>query len=49
LPPAGGREVVDYAFTRGGILVGIVLAAALIYRLVSAKLGTPRRSMPETS
>jgi hypothetical protein len=34
----GGKEVVDYAFWRGIVLVGIALAAALIYRFISTRL-----------
>jgi hypothetical protein len=45
---ASGKEVVDYAFWRGILLVGIVLVAALIYRLLAIRLvGTARkRSAP---
>jgi hypothetical protein len=38
---AGARDVVDYAFTRGLILIGVVLAAALVYRIVSLRLARP--------
>jgi hypothetical protein len=34
----GGKEVVDYAFWRGVILVVIALIAALIYRFISIRL-----------
>jgi hypothetical protein len=33
-----GRALVDYAFWKGALLVGIVFAAALIYRLLGARL-----------
>lgn len=36
---ASGKEVVDYAFGRGLLLVAAVLAAALIYRVVAGRLG----------
>jgi hypothetical protein len=39
----GGREIVNYAFWKGILLVAIVLAAALIYRFLSARL-TPMTS-----
>ena len=35
---AGGKEIVDYAFWKGVLLVGVVLLAALVYRR-----STPRR------
>jgi hypothetical protein len=35
---AGGKEIVDYAFRKSILLVAIVLAAALIYRLVAGRL-----------
>jgi hypothetical protein len=39
----GAREVVGYAFTRALILIGVVLAAALIYRFASSRiLAAPR-------
>lgn len=34
----GGKEVVDYAFGKGLLLVALTLAAALIYRVVSVRL-----------
>ncbi len=40
---SGGKQVVDYAFWKAILLVGIVLAAALVYRLL-----VPRRA-PTTS
>jgi len=39
----GGKEIVDYAFWKGLLLVVIALVAALIYRLVSAR-SIPARS-----
>jgi hypothetical protein len=36
---ASGKEVVDYAFWRGLLLVAAVLAAALVYRVVAGRLG----------
>jgi hypothetical protein len=35
---AGGEELVDYAFWKGILLVAIVLAACLIYRILSSRL-----------
>jgi hypothetical protein len=45
---AGGKEIVDYAFWRSILLVAIVLGAALIYRLVAARLAptTGSKSAP---
>ena len=43
----GGREVVDYAFWKGVLLVVIVLMAALIYRFLAARLLT-NRSKPNS-
>ena len=34
----GGKEIVDYAFWKGVLLVAIVLVAALIYRFLAARL-----------
>jgi len=34
----GGKEIVDYAFWKGVLLVAIVLVAALIYRLLGARM-----------
>jgi hypothetical protein len=34
----GGKEIVDYAFYRGILLVALALAAALIYRFLAARL-----------
>ncbi|MBL9136139.1 MAG: hypothetical protein JNK85_09740 [Verrucomicrobiales bacterium] len=39
---AGGKEVVDYAFQRGALLIGLCLAAALAYRFLAARLPLPR-------
>ena len=46
---AGGKEVVDYAFWRGILLVAAVLAAALIYRLVSTRMNRSTHSNPEST
>ena len=35
---ASGKEVVDYAFWKGIMLVGVVLVAAIIYRLIASRL-----------
>ncbi len=34
----GGKEIVDYAFWKGILLVAIALVAALIYRFLVARL-----------
>jgi hypothetical protein len=34
----GGKEIVDYAFWKGILLIAIVLVAALIYRFLAARL-----------
>lgn len=39
----GGKEVVDYAFWRGLLLISIVLAAALVYRFLVSRLTTTDR------
>lgn len=36
---AGGRDVVDYAFRKGLILLACVLGAALLYRVIAVRLG----------
>jgi hypothetical protein len=41
---AGGKEVVDYAFWKGILLVVIVLVAALIYRFLVARLLLPGKN-----
>jgi hypothetical protein len=41
-----GKEVVDYAFWKGALLVGIVLLAALIYRFLVARLLPPGKTNP---
>jgi len=41
---AGGREVVDYAFWKGILLVVIVLVAALIYRFLVTRLLLPGKN-----
>jgi hypothetical protein len=46
---AGGKSVVDYAFWRGVLLVAVILAAALIYRLVAARLLAAPRSKSNAS
>jgi len=44
---AGARGVVDYVFTRGLILIGVVLAAALAYRFLSLRMAAaPRPKAP---
>jgi hypothetical protein len=40
----GGKEIVDYAFWKGVLLVIIVLLAALIYRFLSTRLTRTTRS-----
>ena len=40
---AGGKEVVDYAFWKGILLVLIALVAALIYRFLTARLTPAKR------
>jgi hypothetical protein len=39
-----GKEVVDYAFWKGVLLVVIVLVAALIYRLLVTRLLLPGKT-----
>ena len=41
---AGGKEIVDYAFRKGLVLVGIVLGLVLAYRLVVARFASADRS-----
>jgi hypothetical protein len=41
---AGGKEVVDYAFWKGILLVAIVLMAALIYRFLVTRLLLPGKN-----
>lgn len=41
---AGGKEVVDYAFWKAILAIGIALVAALIYRFLSPRLAPARRS-----
>ena len=42
---AGGKQIVDYAFWKGALLVVIGLVAALIYRFVASRLtATPSKS-----
>lgn len=38
----GSRDVVDAAFLKGILLIGIALVAALIYRYISLRMGSPR-------
>jgi hypothetical protein len=38
-----GKEIVDYAFWKGILLVGVVLAAFLIYRLLAARLSPHKK------
>lgn len=40
---AGGRSVVDYAFWKGILLIGVALVAALVYRFLSTRWTTPAR------
>ncbi len=40
----GGKEVVDYAFWKGILLIVIALVAALIYRFVAARLFPPGKT-----
>jgi hypothetical protein len=44
----GGREIVDYAFWKGILLVVIVLVAALIYRFLGARLTRATNSKPNS-
>ena len=44
----GGKEIVNYAFLKGILLVAVGLAAALIYRLFSARLTSAKRSQPNS-
>ena len=37
-----GKEIVDYAFWKGILLVGVVLLAALIYRFLAARRSPPK-------
>jgi hypothetical protein len=43
----GGKEIVDYAFWKGILLIAIVLMAALIYRFLAARL-TASNSKPNS-
>jgi hypothetical protein len=45
----GGKEVVDYAFWKGIILVAIALVAALIYKFISARLRPAASTRPSSS
>lgn len=40
---AGGRSVVDYAFWKGILLIGVALVAALVYRFFSGRWTTTAR------
>ena len=40
---AGGEQIVDYAFRKGLLLLAFVLAAAVLYRILSARLGSAGR------
>lgn len=44
----GGKEIVDYAFWKGILLVVVALAAALIYRFLTARLTSTARSEPNS-
>jgi hypothetical protein len=37
-----GKEIVDYAFWKGVVLVGVVLLAALAYRFLTARRSPPK-------
>src|SRR6202043_1542549 len=43
----GGKEVVDYAFWKGILLVVIVLVAALIYRFLVTRLLLPGKNQDQ--
>jgi len=43
----GSKEIVDYAFWKGILLVAIALMAALLYRLVGSRLHRAPRSEPK--
>jgi hypothetical protein len=46
---SGGKEIVDYAFWKGVLFVGLVLLAALLYRFLGARLAPalpPKPSRP---
>ena len=43
----GGKQVVDYAFGKGVLLVAIVLVAGLVYRLILARLMPANVSKPK--
>jgi len=46
---SGGKEVVDYAFRKGLLLVATLLAAALVYRFLALRLmlaTSPKSSSP---
>jgi hypothetical protein len=40
---AGGKDVVDYAFSRGLLLVAAIFVAALLYRFLSRRLDPAAR------
>jgi hypothetical protein len=40
---ASSKEVVDYAFRKGLLLVGLALVAALLYRLIAIRFITPKK------
>jgi len=43
----GGKEVVDYAFARGVLLVAVMVVAGLIYRFLASRLTANRpRTLP---
>jgi hypothetical protein len=44
----GGKEIVDYAFWKGILLVAIVLVAALIYRFLVTRLTSRTRSKTDS-
>ena len=44
----GGREIVNYAFWKGILLVVIALLAALVYRFLSVRLTRATESKPNS-
>jgi hypothetical protein len=41
---SSGKQIVDYAFWKGGLFVAIVFAAMLVYRILTARLAAPTRA-----
>lgn len=48
LAQTGGKEIVNYAFWKAVLLVGVVLVAALAYRVLGARLTPAPRSQPKS-